>query len=69
MAVYFLGDLDHTAPDARETYNALVAKITGWGFLVIGLPIMLFLFLTLKRLFADLRKLTGYSDEELMMPR
>lgn len=69
MAMYFLGDLDHTAPNARETYNALVAKITGWGFLVIGIPVMLFLFLTLKRLLSDLRKLTGYSDEELMMPR
>ncbi|MFN9025537.1 MAG: VC0807 family protein, partial [Akkermansiaceae bacterium] len=44
LAMYFLGDLDHTAADAREIYNEKVAKVTGWGFVVIGLPIMVFLF-------------------------
>ena len=69
LALYFLGPLDHSAPDAREVYNSKVAKITGWGFLVIGLPIMVFLFFTLKRLLIGLRSLTGFKDEELMMPR
>ena len=69
LAMYFLGDLDHTAVDAREIYNAKVAKVTGWGFVVIGLPIMVFLFFTLRKLLGGLRDLTGFKDEELMMPR
>jgi hypothetical protein len=69
LAMYFLGDLDHTAADAREIYNEKVAKVTGWGFVVIGLPIMVFLFFTLRKLLGGLRNLTGFKDEELMLPR
>lgn len=69
LSIYFLGDLNHAAADAREIYNERVAKITGWGFVVIGVPIMAFLFFTLKRLLSGLRGITGLSDEELMMPR
>jgi hypothetical protein len=69
LAMYFLGDLDHTAADAREIYNAKVAKVTGWGFVVIGVPIMVFLFFTLRKLLGGLRELTGFKDDELMMPR
>ncbi|MFN7343392.1 MAG: hypothetical protein ACK5TA_08655, partial [bacterium] len=69
LAMYFLGDLDHTSADASEIYNEKVAKVTGWGFVVIGLPIMVFLFFTLRKLLGGLRDLTGFKDEELMMPR
>ena len=69
MAMWFLGDLDHTAPDARELYNAQVAKVTGWGFVVIGVPIMLFLYLTLRKLLKGLHRVTGLEDDQLMMPR
>lgn len=69
VAMYFLGDLDHAAANAREVYNGKVAKVTGWGFLIIGLPIMVFLFFTLRKLLGGLRDLTGFKDEELMMPR
>lgn len=69
LALYFLGDLDHAAANARELYNERVAKLTGWGFLVIGLPILVFLFFTLRRLLANLGALTGLKDDELMLPR
>ena len=69
LAMYFLGGLDHAAPDAMSAYNEKVAKVTGWGFVVIGVPIMAFLFFTLKRLLSGLRGLTGLNDDELMMPR
>jgi hypothetical protein len=69
LALWFLGDLNHAATDAREIYNEKVAKITGWGFLVIGVPIMAFLFITLKKLLSGLRGITGFSDDDLMMPR
>ncbi|WP_411826458.1 VC0807 family protein [Luteolibacter sp. AS25] len=69
LAMYFLGDLNHAAANAREVYNAQVAKVTGWGFVVIGVPIMAFLFFTLRKLLTGLRGITGLKDEELMMPR
>ncbi|MEI6175622.1 MAG: VC0807 family protein, partial [Verrucomicrobiota bacterium] len=69
LAMYFLGDLDHTAANARELYNARVAKLTGWSFAVIGVPILIFLFLTLRRLLKNLETLTGLKDDEMMMPR
>ncbi len=69
LAMYFLGDLDHTAANARELFNARIAKLTGWGFAVIGVPILVFLFFTLRRLLKGLSKLTGLTDEEMMLPR
>lgn len=69
LAMHFLGSLDHTAPDAKELYNTQVAKITGWGFLVIGLPLMVFLGFTLWRLLHGLRQITGLDQEKLMLPR
>jgi hypothetical protein len=69
LALYFLGDLDHTAANAREIYNEKVAKLTGWGFAVIGVPILVFLFFTLRRLLNHLGKLTGFKDDEMMLPR
>jgi len=69
LAHYFLGGLDHTAANARELYNEQVAKLTGWGFAVIGLPILVFLFFTMKRLLTDLRRITGLKEDELLLPR
>jgi hypothetical protein len=69
LSLYFLGDLDPTAANARELYNNQVAKITGWGFAVIGVPMMAFLFFTLLRLLKGLRRITGFKDDELMLPR
>lgn len=69
LAMFFLHGFDHAAADAREIFNARIAKITGWGFAVIGVPMMGFLFLTLHQLVAGLRRITGMKDEEIMMPR
>jgi hypothetical protein len=69
LAQYFLGGLDHTAHDAREQYNLLVAKITGWGFAVIALPMLVFLGFTLWRLVAGLRRVTGLETDHLLLPR
>jgi len=69
LAVYFLGGIDHTAANARELYNTQVAKLTGWGFAVIGVPILIFLFFTLRRLMKGLSGITGLKDDELLLPR
>jgi hypothetical protein len=69
LALYFLADLDHAAANARELYNERVAKLTGWSFAVIGLPMLGFMFLTLRRLLAGLGRVTGLKDDDLLLPR
>ncbi len=69
LALFFFRGFDRSAPDALETYNAIIGKLTGWGFAVIGVPLLVFLFFTLQRILKGLRELTGFKDEELMLPR
>lgn len=69
LAQWFFLGFDAGASDALETYNAIIAKVTGWGFAVIGVPIMIFLFFTLRCLLKGLGDLTGMKDDELMLPR
>ena len=69
LAQWFFLGFDATAIDALEKYNAIIARVTGWGFAVIGVPILIFLFFTLRSLLKGLGKLTGFKDEELMHPR
>jgi len=69
LALWFFRGFDHKAIDALEIYNGIIGKLTGWGFAVIGIPILGFLFLILRRLLKGLNVLTGLKDEELMLPR
>jgi hypothetical protein len=69
LANWFFHGFDATAIDALENYNAIIARVTGWGFAVIGVPILIFLFFTLQRLLKGLAALTGMKDDELMLPR
>lgn len=69
LAQWFFHNFNSHAADALETYNAIVARITGWGFAVIGVPILIFLFLTLRWLLKRLGALTGLSEDDLMLPR
>ena len=59
---------DSTAINALETYNTIVAKVVGWALAVIGVPVIVFLFFTLRRLLKGLGDLTGFTDEEMMHP-
>lgn len=69
LAQWFFRDFDPGSAKALEEFNAIVGKIMGWGFAVIGLPILVFLFLTLRQLMKGLRRLTGFKDEQLLLPR
>ncbi|HVJ46485.1 MAG TPA: VC0807 family protein [Luteolibacter sp.] len=69
LALWFFRGFNHVAPDALEVYNAIIGRLTFWGFVVIGAPILAFLFFTLKYLLKGLRGLTGLTDDELMLPR
>jgi len=69
LAQWFFRGFDANARDALEVYNGIIARITGWGFAVIGLPILIVLALTLMRLLAGLRRITGFTNNDLMLPR
>lgn len=69
LAQWFFRGFDATAIDALERYNAIIAKVVGWGLAVIGVPVVIFLFFTLRRLLKGLEKLTGIKEDDLMMPR
>lgn len=69
MALWFFRGFERTAPDALESYNAIVGKLTGWGFAIIGVPLLAILWFTLRRLMAGLGELTGLKDDELLLPR
>ena len=69
LALHFLGDIDPKAEDALTQYNAGVAKLTGWGFAVIGVPILVLLIFVLWRLVGGLQKLTGLETDEILLPR
>lgn len=69
LALFFFRSFEHAAPGALETYNAIVGRLTLWGFLVIGVPILCFFFFTLRYLLHGLRLLTGLTDEQMMLPR
>ena len=69
LALWFFKGFDRSAADALEVYNGIIGKLTGWGFAVIGVPLLAILFYTLQRLLKGLREITGLKDDELMLPR
>jgi len=66
LAFYFLGDLDPLSTDWKELYNNDVAKITGWGFVVIGVPILVVGGCILWYLVTGLKRLTGLETEDIL---
>jgi hypothetical protein len=69
LSLWFFRGFDRTAADALEVYNGIIGKLTGWGFAVIGVPLLVFLFFTLKKLLKGLREITGLKDDDLLLPR
>jgi len=68
VARHFLGGIDPHAANATELFSTGVAKVTGWAFGVVGLPMLVFLSLTFWRLLVGLRRITGMDDEKLLHP-
>jgi hypothetical protein len=69
MAWWFFRGFEAAAIDALERYNQIVSRITWWGFVAIGAPLLIMLFVILTRLLKGLRELTGLDDKDLMHPR
>ncbi len=69
LAYYFLHDLNPHAENWKELYNKDVGKITGWGYLVIGLPLLVIGGFILMRMLRGLKNLTGLATEKIMQAR
>jgi hypothetical protein len=69
LAFYFLGDLDPHADNWKELYNKDVGRITGWGFLVIGVPLLVVGGFILARMIKGLKNLTGLETEKILQAR
>jgi len=69
VAQYFLADINTQAEDALTLYNEAISKLNLWGFVVIGVPILVVLSIIMLRLVKGLRKLTGLETEEVLLPR
>lgn len=69
LGMYFLGSVDTTAAGAREAYNDAIGRQTFWGFIVIGVPIMVMIMATLFRMLKKLTELTGLDRDSMLVPR
>jgi len=69
VAFYFLQDLDPTSISWAVEYNDAVAKIMGWGFLIIGAPLIIIGIFIIYYLITGLKKLTHFELEGLLNPR
>lgn len=65
LALYFLNGKE----PGSEDYTAGIGKVTGWGFLVIGVPMMACLIWAFIRLTKGLQRMTGLSQDDIMLPR
>lgn len=63
LALYFLLPvLDLPAAQQAVEYNYAVGKMTWWGYLIIGVPLMATLVYVIRRLGAQLENLTGMGN-------
>lgn len=65
LAVYFIAGTEHD----KERYNEAIAKQTGWGWVVIGVPIMAMMIYAMLRLFKGVKRLTGLDTDQILLPR
>lgn len=65
LAIYLLNG----NTDSQANFNEAVGKLTGWGFAVIGIPMMVILMVTMWRFVSKLKSLTGMDNEEILLAR
>lgn len=69
LALFLFRGFDNHAIDAQESYNKIVASITGWGFVVVLAPIFVFFYLMVRKLISGLIEVTGLPEDDILMPR
>ena len=69
LAHWFLSGLDPAAADWEQLYNKEVGRITKWGFLAIGGPLLIIGGFILARLIKGLKNLTGLETDRILQAR
>ena len=64
---FLLPVLDQPAAQQALEYNYAVGRMTWWGYLVIGVPLLVTLVAVLRHLISRLEVLTGLDRERLML--
>ena len=64
---FLLPVLDQPAAQQALEYNYAVGRMTWWGYLVIGVPLLVTLVAVLRHLISRLEVLTGLEKERLML--
>ena len=64
LAMYLLKDAND-----KESYNLAVGKVMGYGYLVIGIPLMIIMVGCLIYLMKTISRITGLTKEEFMIPK
>lgn len=68
LSLYFLLPVLNQPADKQVLeYNYAVSSMTWWGYLVIGVPLMITLIMVMRFLLRQLGELTGLSRDELMI--
>jgi hypothetical protein len=64
---FLLPVLDHPAAQQALEYNYAVGRMTWWGYLVIGVPLLVTLIGVIRHLISRLEMLTGLDRDRLML--
>ena len=64
---FLLPVLDQPASQQALEYNYAVGRMTWWGYLVIGVPLLVTLVAVIRHLIARLEMLTGLDRDKLML--
>ncbi|QQL45126.1 VC0807 family protein [Sulfuriroseicoccus oceanibius] len=67
VSYYFISQVDVTALDAREAYNDAVAAVTGWSFVIIGVPAFAMMMATLVYVVKAMEKITRLERDDFLM--
>jgi hypothetical protein len=65
LALHFLG----SKTPGSEEYTAAIGSLTGWSWVIIGVPSILIMMFALMRLMKGLKRLTGLEMDQIMLPR
>ena len=64
---FLLPVLDAPAAQQALEYNYAVSRMTWWGYLVIGIPLLITLVAVIRHLIAKLESITGLDRDRLLM--
>lgn len=65
LAMHFLSGKEHDL----VLYNEAIGKLTGWGFAVIGIPMLVVMVFTLMMILKRIKNITGLEQDDIFLPK